>query len=165
MTQPTTQPMTDDDRATVRECTQKFWNAPHIVVRGKLYYPHEAEGFIFRHQGEIVGLITFMQLEDEILMLTQNSLQRGAGIGASLVLRMIEEARRREVRRLWLTTTNDNLRSLGFYQRMGFRLVCIYRDAVTEARRTVKPEIPENGEDGLPINDEIELELILEPRV
>jgi hypothetical protein len=34
-------------------------------------------------------------------------------------------------------------------------------DATTEARRTLKPEIPLTGEYGIPLRDELELELIL----
>ena len=93
----------------------------------------------------------------------QNSIEPGAGIGASLVLKIIEEARKRKIRRIWLTTTNDNLKSIGFYQRMGFRLVAVHRDAVIGGRQSLKPELPEFGVNGLPILDEIEMELILEP--
>jgi len=41
------------------------------------------------------------------------------------------------------------------------RLARLWRDAVTEARRTLKPEIPPTGEFGIPIADELELEMIL----
>ena len=61
-------------------------------------------------------------------------------------------------RRLWLITTNDNLPALGFYQKRGWRLVALHRDALDESRR-LKPEIPLLGIDGIPLRDEIELEL------
>ena len=155
----------DSDRKEIRSFIEEHWSAPHICIREKLYDPHEAEGFIVRREGKLVGLLTFQQQGNSILMITQNSTLPGAGIGSSLMLRMIEEARKRDTRRIWLTTTNDNLKSLGFYQRMGFRLVTIYRDAVTKARKSVKPEVAEFGMHGLPIIDEIELELILEPSI
>jgi hypothetical protein len=40
-------------------------------------------------------------------------------------------------------------------------LVAFRRDAVTEARRNLKPSIPERDENGIPIKDELELELRL----
>lgn len=58
-----------------------------------------------------------------------------------------------------LITTNDNTAALGFYQRVGFGVAAIHRDAVTAVRR-LKPEIPLLGENGVPITDEIELEMI-----
>ncbi len=111
----------------------------------------------------MVGLVTFVAQGDSILLITHNSTEPGAGIGASLVLKVIDEARKRNARRIWLTTTNDNLKSIGFYQRLGFRMVAIHRDAVVGGRRSLKPELPEFGVNGLPIFDEIEMELILEP--
>ncbi len=64
-------------------------------------------------------------------------------------------------RRLWLITTNDNLHALRFYQKRGFRLVAVYPNALEESRR-LKPEIPLVGLDGIPLRDELELELALE---
>ncbi len=157
------EPIQDSDRDEIREFITERWHAPHICIRDKLYYPHQAEAFIERCDGKVSALVTYEQQGDAILMITQNSIEPGAGIGASLVLKVIEEARKRKVRRIWLTTTNDNLKSMGFYQRMGFRLVAIHRDAVIGGRRSFKPELPEFGINGLPILDEIEMELILEP--
>ena len=63
-------------------------------------------------------------------------------------------------RRLWLITTNDNLNALRFYQKRGFALVAVHRNAL-EISRKFKPEIPLIGADGIPLRDEIELEMIL----
>ena len=63
-------------------------------------------------------------------------------------------------RRLWLITTNDNLNALGFYQKKGFRLVALYPNAL-EASRKLKPEISLKASNGVPIRDELELELEL----
>jgi len=65
-----------------------------------------------------------------------------------------------ECRRLWLITTNDNLRALGFYQKRGMTLVAVYRNAMEAARR-LKPQIPMIGQNGIPLKDEIELEMVL----
>jgi hypothetical protein len=62
--------------------------------------------------------------------------------------------------RLWLITTNDNLHALRFYQKRGFMLVAVHRNAVEQSRK-LKPEIPLYGKDGIPIRDEIELEMLL----
>jgi RimJ/RimL family protein N-acetyltransferase len=64
------------------------------------------------------------------------------------------------VGRVWLITTNDNTAALRFYQRLGFDLVALHRDAV-DAARSIKPSIPLVGNDGIPIRHELELELRL----
>ncbi|HLI67700.1 MAG TPA: GNAT family N-acetyltransferase [Caulobacteraceae bacterium] len=61
---------------------------------------------------------------------------------------------------LRLTTTNDNVDALRFYQRRGFRLHALRPGAVDEARR-LKPDIPEVGDHGIPLRDEIDLVLRL----
>ena len=58
-------------------------------------------------------------------------------------------------------TTNDNLGVLRFYQKRGFALVTVHRNALAESRR-LKPQIPLTGIDGIPLRDEIELEMSLE---
>ena len=77
-------------------------------------------------------------------------LERAAAIG-----------RERGWRTLWLVTTNDNLDALRFYQRRGMRLRTLRAGAVVEARETLKPEIPARGLYGIPIRDELELDLDL----
>jgi RimJ/RimL family protein N-acetyltransferase len=65
-----------------------------------------------------------------------------------------------DCQRIWLITTNDNLHALKFCQKVGFHLVKIYRGAIRESRK-LKPQIPEIGMHGIPIRDEIELEITL----
>jgi GNAT superfamily N-acetyltransferase len=82
------------------------------------------------------------------------------GIGTALVEAVTDAARAAGCGRLWLVTTNDNLPALRFYQKRRFALVAVHREAVAEARK-LKPEIPLVGLDGIPIRDELELELEL----
>lgn len=88
----------------------------------------------------------------------RQALEQGRGVGSALLGAVEELARRRGCKRLWLVTTNDNTHALAFYQRRGFSLAALHRDAVTEARKTLKPFIPLVGEGDLPIRDELELE-------
>ncbi len=59
-------------------------------------------------------------------------------------------------RRVWLTTSNDNLEALRFYQRRGLRIVAVHRGAIDRARE-LKATIPLVGRHGIEIHDEIEL--------
>ena len=55
-----------------------------------------------------------------------------------------------------LTTTNDNIDALRFYQRRGFRMSAL-RPGVIDRSRLHKPEIPRTGDYGIPLRDEIDL--------
>jgi ribosomal protein S18 acetylase RimI-like enzyme len=63
-------------------------------------------------------------------------------------------------RRLWLITTNDNTRALRFYQLWGMDLCAFYRHGA-RLSRTAKPSLPKQGADGIPLEHELELELLL----
>ena len=132
------------------------------MSRGRTFYPHQQDGFLERRSGEIVGLLTYNLDDDGMEILTLNSTLEGEGIGSSLMLNAIEAARNQGCHRIWLTTTNDNLKAVGFYQRLGFRMIAVNLGVVDEARK-VKPQIPLIGERGVPIHDEIVMELVVEP--
>jgi len=88
-----------------------------------------------------------------------DSARPGRGVGTALIVAAEEVAQRAGCRRLWLITTNDNTHALRFYQKRGFVLAALHRNAVA-ASRARKPEIPLTGNDGIPIRDEIELEKV-----
>ncbi|HZZ53070.1 MAG TPA: GNAT family N-acetyltransferase, partial [Trebonia sp.] len=66
------------------------------------------------------------------------------------------EAKRLGCQQITLTTTNDNVDALRFYQRRGFRLAALRPGAVDRSRLR-KPEIPRTGDFGIPLRDEIDL--------
>ena len=82
------------------------------------------------------------------------------GTGSQLFRAALSEARSRKMRRIWLITSNDNLEAVKFYERLGMRVCAVHRGAIDEARK-LKPSIPLVAKNGLPIHDEIELELML----
>ncbi len=148
------------DRECVREFITQRWSAETVVAHGVVYRPHELAGFVAQRGDEIVGLVTLTVKDDTCEIVTIDSTQPGAGIGTALIDAAKEFARQAGCARLWLITTNDNLDALRFYQKRGFVLVAVHRNAVEESRKC-KPQIPLIGNDGIPLRDEIELEMVL----
>ena len=105
-------------------------------------------------------MVTYCIRGGECEIISLDSLREGQGIGTALVKAVIAEARKGGCSRVVLSTTNDNLRALGFYQRRGFALVQVRSGAVDKSRK-LKPGIPTTGMDGIPLRDEIELALKL----
>jgi ribosomal protein S18 acetylase RimI-like enzyme len=97
---------------------------------------------------------------NECEIVTMNSLEEGRGIGTALINTVKQTAIAAGCKRLWLITTNDNTAALHFYQRRGFVIAAVHPNAMEESRK-LKPEIPLTGNDGIPIRDEIELEMML----
>lgn len=154
-------PLTAADRDWVRRFIVRHWGDEIIVVHETVYRPHELPGFAAIEGGEPVGLLTYHLADDGCEAVSLDSERPGRGVGTALLAAVEGAARRAGCRRLWLVTTNDNLHALRFYQRRGFLLVAVHRGAVERARR-LKPTIPLVGNDGIPLRDELELELPLD---
>jgi ribosomal protein S18 acetylase RimI-like enzyme len=139
------------------------WGSTQIVSRGRLHDADRSPSFVAVQQGQPVGLVTYRLEGDQCEIVSLDSLVEGMGIGAALIDAVRGTAAAAGCCRLWLVTTNDNTAALRFYQKRGFSLVAVHRHALDRARE-LKPEIPLVGMNGIPLQDEIELELLLEPR-
>ncbi len=153
-------PITDADREWMRQFVIDHWGDEIVVVHEQVIRPHEHEGFAVFEGDEVIGLITFHIKGDACEVLSLDSLREGQGIGTGLMNAVITEAWARSCTRVWLITTNDNIRALAFYQKRGFAIAAVHRNAVTRAR-AIKPSIPLVADNGIPIRDEIELEMVL----
>jgi ribosomal protein S18 acetylase RimI-like enzyme len=156
----TIRPLTPADREWIRGKMVEAWEAEIIVVHKEVFRPAELPGFAACTGEEIVGLLTFRMDEDACEIMTLNSWREGTGIGTALIEAARQAAAREKRRRLFLVSTNDNTRALRFYQKQGFTIAAV-RLNVMEQSRKLKPEIPPTGADGIPIRDEIELEIVL----
>jgi len=152
--------ITDSDLEWVKNFFIENWGSDFIISRGKIHKPENLEGFIAEEAGEKVGLVMVNIENDELEMVSIDSLKPNKGIGGMLVKEVISFAKSKNLKRVWLITANDNLNALKFYQKKGFHLVKIYPNAIAESRK-IKPQIPEIGENGIPLRDEIELEIVL----
>jgi ribosomal protein S18 acetylase RimI-like enzyme len=153
-------PIGEDDRAWVEQFLIEHWGGIEMISRGIVMYPHKHPGFIATHEGERVGLLTYRIVDGECEVTNLDSICPSIGVGGALIDAVKAAAQAAGCRRLWLITTNDNMNALRFYQKRGFALVAVHRNALEESRK-LKPQIPLIGYDGIPLRDEIELEIVL----
>jgi N-acetylglutamate synthase-like GNAT family acetyltransferase len=173
-----------EDREWVAHFLDKHWGSTQMVTRGRILYGHLLPGFVAERlqppedEGtsedsdddateenpivtmEKIGLLTYNLEETECEIVSLDSLVPTIGVGTELVNSLIEAAKEASIKRIWLITTNDNLPALRFWQKRNFRLVHIHQNSIQQARR-LKPQIPITGIHGIPIRDEIELEMLL----
>lgn len=156
-------PLEPRDLTWIREDAQRFWGGTRIASLGKWYDIDALPGFIAEIGVDRVGLLTHTPFEpggaSEIITLTSRF--ESVGVAGALMEAHERAARYAGCTRLLLTTSNDNLRALRFYQKRGWTLVAVHRCAIDRARR-VQPGIPAIGKNGIPLRDEIELEKLLE---
>ena len=149
------------DHEWLAQIWREYWGAEYIVTRGRIVHASEVYGFYASDQhGEPLGLLTFQVSGDQCEIVTVDAFNQYSGVGTTLIEAVTKYAVAEGCRRIWLITTNDNLDALRFYQRRGFHLVTIHRDALDRSRE-LKPSIPKVGEYNIPLRDEIELEMLL----
>ena len=150
--------VSSEDKNWINKLIRKHWGSEQIVVHKTKYYPNKLDGFLAENSEDKIGLITFKIENKKCEIITLDSLEENKGIGSQLVSLVIKEAKEKECKKVWLITTNDNIKAIYFYQKLGFQLKKIYPNAVKESRK-IKPEIPLLNEKGIPIRDEFEFQL------
>lgn len=133
-----------------------------MVSRGRAHDASQLPTLVAFRGDARVGFATLRFDGSECELLTIEALQKARGVGSALLAAAGRTASDHGCRRLWLVTSNDNLDAIRFYQRRGMRLVGVHVGAVDRARE-LKPSIPEVGEYGIPLHDELEFELPLGP--
>ena len=136
------------------------WGDTVVVGRGEVWIPAELPGFAAFEGDHCTGLVTYKIDGEACEIVTIDALEESKGIGTALLEAVVAVAREAGCTRVQLLTTNNNLRALAFYQKRGFRLVGLIPGAIDE-ERSLKPSIPEFDSAGLPIRDELHLELPL----
>jgi phosphinothricin acetyltransferase len=155
-------PLEDEHRAWADALVDTHWG--RMIVRlGEVIdditpYPT----LVATLDGEPVGALIYGVRGPDCEVMSLISEREGHGVARALLDAARERARAAGCRRMWLITTNDNLRALQLYQRWGFDIVALNRGAVDESRRTVKPSIPPRAGNGIRIAHELELELRLD---
>ncbi|PVB60337.1 GNAT family N-acetyltransferase [Labrenzia sp. 011] len=144
----------DRDHADVHRLLTERWTAPDIMLDNEMHDASRLPGYVAYDGDELVGLVTLVKREGEWEILTLDSIKRWGGVGSQLLDAVISEARSKNVSRLIVRTSNDNLDAFRFYQRRGFRLERIGQ-GVIDRERELKPGIPLRGDYGIEIHDEV----------
>jgi GNAT superfamily N-acetyltransferase len=150
------------DQSWIEQLLNERWGGEgRVVAHGETFDAWALPAIV---AGEQEGLATYQIRRTHDLafaeLITLDAVVVGAGVGTALVEALVLRLRAEGVNVIRVTTTNDNLDALRFYQRRGFRIMVVRPGAVDESRR-IKPSIPAIGEYGIPIHDEIELERII----
>jgi GNAT superfamily N-acetyltransferase len=151
------------DAPALSELFVSSWGGPIVVGHGTAYDLTALPALItLGPSGELTGALTYHVDTTGLEVVSLDADPPGQGTGTALLAAAVEIARAAGKRRLWLITTNDNLDALRFYQRRGLRIIGVSPGAVDRGR-VLKPGIPMVGAYGIPLRDELTLELVLGP--
>ena len=151
---------TDSDRAAARELFQRDFGRTRIVAFGEVMDIDAMPALVAVLRTEPSGALAYRLLGDSlhIVALATDPMWQRSGVGGYLIAEAELLARRLKLKRVVISTTNDNLPALHFYQRRGYILTELVANSVVAHTHQ---EIAGFG--GIPVRDEIRLEKKLNP--
>jgi len=146
---------TDADRAAARELFERDFGRTRIVAFGEAIDIDQMPALVAVTTEQPAGALAYRLHGDalHIVALATDPMWQRSGVGGHLLAEAELLARRLKLRRLVVSTTNDNLPALHFYQRRGYRLTDLVPDNIIA---TTKQQVA--GFAGIPVRDEIRLE-------
>src|SRR5215471_16645516 len=146
---------TDDDRRAARELFNQDFGRTKIVAFGELMDIDEMPALVAVRHSTPSGALAYRLLGDalHVVALATDPMWQRSGVAAYLLAEAELLARRLNLARMLVATTNDNLPALYFYQRRGYRMTDLVPNSVAEHTHQ---EVA--GFAGIPVRDEIRLE-------
>ncbi len=149
---------TDADRAAARELFARDFGRTKIVAYGEVMDIDQMPALVAVRYADPSGALAYRLHGDalHIVALATDPMWQRSGVGGHLVAEAELIARRLNLRRLVVSTTNDNLPALYFYQRRGYRMTDFAPSSI----------IMHTGQEvagfaGIPVRDEVRLEKLL----
>jgi ribosomal protein S18 acetylase RimI-like enzyme len=150
-----------EDREALLAACRRFFGSEHLHAYGKVFSLEEHAFLVVEFDGEKAGYLSYeldfpCEKEATVLLQIVRPQFQGRGVGKALQGALEAVSRPKGIRRLHVSTSNDNIPGLYFYQRLGYRIEGITPDAA-EAAIAAHGEPGMRGFGGIPIRDEIQL--------
>jgi ribosomal protein S18 acetylase RimI-like enzyme len=146
----------ESDRAAVKDLFHRDFGRTRLVAFGREVQLDNADAIVAEMEGDLAGALAHRVADNtlHIVALATDPMWQRSGVGAYLVSEAELIAKSKGLSKIVVSTTNDNLPSLYFYQRRGYNITELVSGAVP--RHFNAP--PAIGFGGIPIRDEIHLE-------
>ncbi|MFQ6101376.1 MAG: GNAT family N-acetyltransferase [Anaerolineae bacterium] len=154
----TIRPATPDDRTCIAALAYAFWGEIQVESCGHSYQVDILPAFVACDGDEIVGAASYARERDatHLVMLSVLPRWQGRGVARGLIAAVAKMTRAEGAERVIVATTNDDLPALGLYQRLGFTITGVLVGKLLEHHGGIEP-----GFAGIPVRDEIQMELRL----
>jgi len=150
--------LSDKEREAIREFVLRFWGEEEQLTFDRKFVVTDLPAFLAKSGNTIIGFVSFAEVNDVILIAALGILPKyqDAGVGKSLIKKVEAETKRLEKKKLLVSTSNDDLPALAFYQSIGFQIYEVKPNIIAEKHGTVL-----KGIGRLPIRDELRMQKFL----
>lgn len=139
----------DDERKKIREFVKQFWGEDEQMSFDRKFIVAELSAYVAKRENDIIGFVSFTEADNAIIIVALGVLPQyqGSGVGRSLIEKVEIGAET-----LLVSTSNDDLPALAFYQSLGFQIYEVKPNVVAEKHGRIM-----EGIGGLPVRDELRL--------
>jgi ribosomal protein S18 acetylase RimI-like enzyme len=148
----------EKEKSDIRELVRRFWGEEEQLAFDRTFTVAELPAYIARADNNIIGFASFAESDDAVIVVALGVLPRYQGfrVGTRLIEKIQSETKRLRKRRILVSTSNDDLPALAFYQSLGFQIFEAKPNLIAEKHRTIL-----RGLGGLPVRDELRLQKTL----
>ena len=148
----------NEEREKIREFVQRFWGEQEQLTFDRKFMVAELPAYAAKLENNMIGFLSFAEADDAVIIVALGVLPQyqGSGVGRSLIEKVETEAKRMLKKRLLVSTSNDDLPALAFYQSLGFQIYEVKPNVIAEKHGEIL-----EGIGGLPVRDELRLRKIL----
>jgi ribosomal protein S18 acetylase RimI-like enzyme len=149
-----TRAISEEEKTQIRELIKRFWGEEEQLTFDERFNVAGMPAFVAKADESIAGFVSFVETDDTVILVALGILPQyqDSGIGRDLITMVEAEAKKLNKKRLLVSTSNDDLPALGFYQALGFQIFEVKPDVIAEKHGGVV-----SGIGGLPVRDEIRL--------
>ena len=144
----------EKEREPIRKLVRKFWGEDEQLTFDGKFTVTELPGYVAKLKSKTLGFISTADAGTVKIIVALGVLSdyQGCGIGKSLILKLQDEAVRENKKMLLVSTSNDDLPALGFYQSLGFQIYEVKPDVIAKKHGKIL-----SGIGNLPVRDELRL--------
>jgi ribosomal protein S18 acetylase RimI-like enzyme len=126
---------TEREREKIRELVKRFWGEEEQLAFDTRFIVAELPTYASRAEGQIIGFASYAETDDAVIIVALGILpeHQGTGVGKTLVEKIEAEAKRLRKKKLLVSTSNDDLPALGFYQSLGFQIYEVKPNVIAES--------------------------------
>jgi ribosomal protein S18 acetylase RimI-like enzyme len=150
--------MAGEEKSSIRKLVRRFWGEQEQLTFDRKFVVAELPAYVAKLDNRIIGFVSIAETGEAVIVAALGVLPRyqGFGVGLRLIEKVESEAKRLQKRKVLVSTSNDDLPALAFYQSLGFRVFEVKPNVIAEKHGTVL-----QGMGGLPIRDELRLQIAL----
>jgi ribosomal protein S18 acetylase RimI-like enzyme len=145
----------DEERQAIQKFVKRFWGEDEQLTFDRKFIVTRLPAYIAKADSNIIGFISFAEIDDAMIIVALGILPeyQNAGVGRGLIREIEQESKKLRKRKLMVSTSNDDLPALAFYQSNGFQIYEVKPNIVAEKHGMILKGIGD-----LPIRDELRLQ-------